>query len=117
MYWQAVWSNGNLYCWYVLAKGCIINSDTIGRAIGSILLDDSEVGELDIISTASSVLNQSEQLYTTWEKKFREIFCVLQLFRIYFYGRNLIIYTDNKALEFLRPCDFTSNRVTSCVIL
>jgi hypothetical protein len=79
-------------------KGWIINSDAIGCAIGSVLLDDSEDGELDIISTALSVLNQSEQLYTTWEKKFRAIVCALQLFRIYFYGRNLIIYTDNKTL-------------------
>jgi hypothetical protein len=46
-------------------KGLIINWDASGRAIGSVLLQESDDGGLSFVSTASKVLNQTEERYTT----------------------------------------------------
>ena len=46
-------------------KGWIINSDASGHAIGSVLLQERDDGGFNIALTASMVLNQTEQRYTT----------------------------------------------------
>jgi hypothetical protein len=46
-------------------KGWIINADAIGRAIGSVLLQERDYGGFNIVSTASRVLNQTKERYTT----------------------------------------------------
>jgi ribonuclease HI len=79
-------------------NGWIINSDGSGRAIGSVLLQEREDGGFNIVSTASRVLNQTEQRYTTYENELLAIIYALQRFRIYIYGRKVTFYTDNKAL-------------------
>jgi hypothetical protein len=68
-------------------KGWIINSDASGRAVGSVLVQEREDGGFNIVWTASRVLNQTEQRYTTFEKELLAIVYVLQRFRIYIYGR------------------------------
>jgi hypothetical protein len=94
----------------------IINSDASGRAIGSVLLQEREDGGFNIVSTASRVLNQTEQRYTTCEKELLAIICALERFRIYIYGRKLTFYTDNKALSYLHRCVITSNRVAMWMV-
>jgi len=79
-------------------KSWIINSDASGRAIGSVLLQERDDGGFNIVSTASRVLNQTEQRYTTCEKELLAIVYALQRSRIYIYGRKVTLFTDNKAL-------------------
>jgi hypothetical protein len=86
-------------------KGWIINADASGRAIGSVLLQERDDGEFNIVSTASRALNQTEQRYRTCEKELLAVVYALQRFRIYIYGRKVTLFTDNKALSF-----FTSLR-------
>jgi hypothetical protein len=97
-------------------KGWIINSDASGRAIGAVLLQDKDDGGFNIVSTASRVLNQIEQRYTTCEKELLAIVYALQRFRIYIYGRKVTLFTDNKALSFLHRCVITSNRVARWMV-
>ena len=92
-------------------KGWIINSDATDRAIGSVLLQERDDGGFNIVSTASRVLNQTEQRYTTCKKELLAIVYSLQRFRIYIYGRKVTQFTDNKALSFLHRCVITSNRL------
>jgi hypothetical protein len=79
-------------------KGWIVNADASGRGIGSVLLRERNDGVLSTVSTASRVLNRTEQRYTTCEKELLAIVCALQRFRIYIYGRKVTLFTDNKAL-------------------
>jgi hypothetical protein len=76
-------------------KGWIINVDASGRAIGSVLLQERDDGGFNIVSTASRVLNQNKQRYTTCEKELLAIVYALQRFRIYIYGRKVTLFTDN----------------------
>ena len=56
-------------------------------------------------------MNQNEQRYTTWEKELLAIFYVLQRFRIYIYGRKIVLFTDNTTLLFLHLRVITSSKV------
>jgi hypothetical protein len=58
-------------------------------------------GGFNIVSTASRVLNQTEQRYTTCEKELLAIIYALQRFRMYIYGRKITLFTENKAHTFL----------------
>ena len=73
-------------------------------------------GGFNIVSTASRVLNQTEQRYTTCEKELLAVVCALQRFRIYIYERKVTLFTDNKALLFLHRCVITSNRVARWMV-
>ena len=48
-------------------KSWIINADASGKAVESVLLQQNENGDFNIISTASGVLKPAEQRYTTCE--------------------------------------------------
>ena len=50
-------------------KEWVINTDASGKAIGSVLMQQNEQGNFNIISTASRVLKPAEQRYTTCEKE------------------------------------------------
>ena len=81
-------------------KGFIINADASGRAICSVLLQERDDGGFSIVSTASKVLNQNEQRYTTCEKELLAIVYALQRFRIYTYGRKVTLFTDDSTFHF-----------------
>jgi len=70
-------------------KDWIINTDASGKAIGSVLTQQDENGDFNIISTASRVLRPAEQRYTTCEKELLAIIYALQRFRVYIYGLKL----------------------------
>ena len=67
---------------------------------------------------------QTEQRYTTYERerereRERELLAivyVLQLFRIYIYGRKVTLFTDNKVLSLIHRCVITSNRVARWMV-
>jgi ribonuclease HI len=85
-------------------KSWVINTDASGKAIGSVLMQQDENEELNIISTASRVLKPAEQQYTTCEKELLAIIYALQCFKVYIYGRKFILFTDNQAVTFLQKC-------------
>jgi hypothetical protein len=94
----------------------IINTDASARAIGAVLSQQNSEGITNIVSTASRVLTQTEQRYTTCEQELLGIVYALEKFRIYIYGHKVILYTDNKALTFLNRCAITSNRVARWIV-
>ena len=97
-------------------KGYIINTDTIGKAIGGVLLQKSDDEHYNIVSTASRVLSAAEQRYLTGERELLLIVYALDHFKIYIYGHKDTLCTDNKSLTFLNKCVITSNCV-ACWIL
>ena len=97
-------------------KGRIINSDASGRAFGSVLLQEKDSGGFNIASTASSVLNQTEQRYTTCVKELLAFVYALQPFRINIHGCKVTLFKDNKALTFLHHWVITSNTVARWMV-
>lgn len=63
------------------------------------------------MSTASRVLNPTEQRYSVAEQELLAIVYALDKFGIYVFGHTIHLNTDNKALSFLNKCALTSNRI------
>jgi hypothetical protein len=98
------------------SRDYIINSDASKIAIAAVLMQKDHAGNTNIVSTASRVLTQTEQRYTTCELELLATVFALQRFRRYIYGHKVILNTDNKALTFLQKCVVTSNRVARWVM-
>jgi hypothetical protein len=92
-----------------------INSDASGRAIGAVLMQTYGEGET-IVSTATRVLNPTEQRYSDAEEELLAIVFVLQKLRIYVFGREIELYTDNKVLSFINSCALTSSRISRWIL-
>jgi transposase InsO family protein len=93
-----------------------IHTDASKVGVSAILSQKGDPGETLIISTASRVLTSVEQKYSICELGLLAIVYALRKFRIYVIGHPVTVYTDNKALSFLKKCSLTSNRVTRWVL-
>jgi hypothetical protein len=62
------------------------------------------------------VLSPTEQRYSTCEQELLAIVYALQKFRLYVYGRQIKVFTDNKSLYFLKRCVLTSDRIARWVM-
>jgi hypothetical protein len=89
-----------------------IFTDASKFGISSILSQTDDTGETHVVSTASRVLTLAEQRYSTCEQELLAIVYALQKFRIYVFGHKVTIYSDNKALTFLKRCALSSGRIT-----
>ena len=68
------------------------------------------------VNCFQSILTPTQQRFTTCEQELLGIIFALVKFRIYVYGRKIILYTDNKPLAFLNRCAITSNRVARWMV-
>jgi hypothetical protein len=73
-------------------------------------------GETHLVSTASRVLSQTERLYSVAEQELLAIVYAIEKFRIFIYGIEVHLHTDNKALTFLSRCAMTSSRIAKWVM-
>jgi hypothetical protein len=79
-------------------------------------MQTDRAGKTHVVSTASRVLTQTERRYTAAEKELLAIVFSLEKFKLYVFGHEIQLNTDNKALSFLNKCALTSNRVTRWVM-
>jgi hypothetical protein len=93
-----------------------VYTDASKYGISAVLLQKDESGGTSIVSTASRVLTATEQKYSTCEQELLAIVYALQKFRTYVFGHQTTIFSDNKALSFLKKCNLTSNRVTRWIL-
>jgi transposase InsO family protein len=89
---------------------------TSKRAIGGVLIQEHENGEKLLVSTASRVIKEVQQRYSVAEQELLAIIYALTKFRLYIYGSEVTLYTDNRALSFLDRCTLTSSRITRWVM-
>jgi hypothetical protein len=94
----------------------VVNTDSSAKPTGTILSQQDQEGNTNIVSTASRALTPTEQRYTTCEQELPAIVLALEKFRIYTCGHKVILNTDNKSLTFLNQCAITSNRVARWMI-
>jgi hypothetical protein len=93
-----------------------IYTDASKLGISAILTQNGNESEILIVSTALRVLSPTEQRHTRCEQELLAVVYAFQKFRIYVTGHPVIVYTDNKALSFLKKCQLTSSPVTRCVM-
>jgi hypothetical protein len=94
----------------------IIHTDASSKAIGAVLMQKDLEGNINIVSTASRVMNSAERRYTTCEQELLAVVYALEKFRVHVYGNRILVNTDNRALIFLRMCATTSNRVARWLV-
>jgi hypothetical protein len=80
-----------------------------------------DAGETLLVSTASRASTKVEKNYTMCEQELLAVVYALQKFRIYVTGHPIRVYSDDKALSFLKkmqpnpwkdnPMDFTATGV------
>jgi hypothetical protein len=93
-----------------------IYTDASKLGISAVLTQEGNSGEKLVVSTASRILTPIERRYSTCEQELLAVVYALQKFRIYVIGHPVTVYSDNKALSFLRRCNLTSGRVTRWIM-
>ena len=80
----------------------VLYTDASNVGIGAILAQRGPSGDERVISFASKGFSSAEKNWTTTEKEAFAIVWALQYFHAYVYGVKVIIYSDHKALNWLR---------------
>ena len=77
-------------------------TDASDGGIGAVLCQKVDDGDEKVISFASKAFSGAEKNWTTTEKEAYAVVWALQYFHPCVYGRKVTIYTDHKALKWLR---------------
>jgi hypothetical protein len=105
---QLIHPDGDLpYCIY---------TDACSYGISAILMQQHSNGEKCIVSTASRVLTAAESKFSVCEQELLAVVYALQKFRLYIFGQHVTVYSDNKALSFMKKCNLVSNRITRWIM-
>ena len=68
----------------------VIHTDASSKAIGAVLLQKDSEGNVNIVSTASWVMNSAERRYTTCEQELLAVAYALEKFRVHVYGNKVL---------------------------
>ena len=80
----------------------MLYTDASDVGVGAILTQKLANGEEKVISYASKAFSRAEKNWTTTEKEAYAIVWSLEYFHAYVHGRPVTVYTDHKALQWLR---------------
>lgn len=94
-----------------LHKEFRLDTDSSYYAIGAVLYQEMEKGDIGVVAFLSRSLHGPELNYTTTEKELLAIVYALQRSRIYLLGNKITVRTDHKALTFLKHCRFMNDRM------
>ncbi len=75
-------------------------TDASDRAIGGALHQSHGDSSFQPLAFFSRKLSEAERRYSTYDRELLAIFASVRYFRTYLEGRNFIIYTDHKPLQF-----------------
>ena len=82
-------------------KTFMLDTDASDSAIGAVLSQQHADGEL-VISFASRALTKAERKYSMTRKELLALVYFVQYFRHYLCGRQFVVRTDHRALQWLR---------------
>ena len=83
-------------------KDYVLYTDASDVGIGAVLTQEDENGTERVISFASKAFSGSEKNWTTTEKEAFAVVWALQYFHPYVYGRHVTVFTDHRALQWLK---------------
>ena len=86
----------------------VLYTDASDVGVGSILAQKDDLGVERTVAFASRAFSGSEKNWSTTEKEAFAVIWGLEHFNAYVYGHKVIVYTDHRALQWLRdiknPC-------------
>ena len=84
--------------------------------VGAVLAQEDGEGEERVISYALKAFSGSEKNWTTTEKEAYAVVWELQYFHPYMYGRKVVIYTDHKALKWLKNVKHPNGKLARWIL-
>lgn len=93
---------------------CIVHVHCIG--IRAVLTQLDEQGTERVISYASKAFSASERNWTTTEKEAFAVVWGLQYFHPYVYGRQVKVFTDHKALQWLKEMKHPNGKLARWIM-
>ncbi|CAB3986622.1 Transposon Ty3-G Gag-Pol poly [Paramuricea clavata] len=94
----------------------ILYTDASDVGIGAVLTQKDENEEEKVVSFASKAFSGAEKNWTTTEKEAFAVVWALQYFHPYVYGRKVTIYTDHKALKWLRDIKHPNGKLARWIL-
>ena len=94
----------------------ILYTDASDVGVGVVLAQEDGEGEERVISYASKAFSGSEKNWTTTEKEAYAVVWALQYFHPYVYGRKVVIYTDHKALKWLKNVKHPNGKLARWIL-
>ena len=85
-----------------LDKEFILITDASSIAIGAVLAQYNNMGELKMISAFSKKLDKAQTNYSVTDKELLGLVKSIEHFRHYLLGREFQLWTDHKALEYMK---------------
>ena len=90
----------------------ILQTDASDRAVGAVLSQVNEIGEEHPVGYFSRKLLPREERYSTIEKECLAIKRGVEAFSVYLVGRDFVIQTDHRALQWLNSLKDSNSRLT-----
>ena len=94
----------------------IIYTDASNVGVGAVLAQSSEEGDEKVISFASKAFSSAEKNWTATEKEAFAVVWALQYFHPYVYGVKIKVFTDHKALEWLRKIKHPNGKLARWIL-
>jgi transposase InsO family protein len=98
-------------------KNYILHTDASDHAMGAILQQADENGDMHPIAYASKTFNDAQTRYDTTEREALAITWALQHFNTYCEGHRYTLLTDHKALSYIRRNTKNDKRITRWQLL
>ena len=98
-------------------KSYVLHTDASDVAMGAILMQTDDEGNLHPIAYASKSFNTAQMNYDTTEREALAIVWALEHFNTYCEGHRYTLLTDHQALSFIRTNKDTSKRITRWNVL
>ena len=90
----------------------ILQTDMSDRAVGAVLSQVNEIGEEHPVGYFSRKLLPREERFSTIEKECLAIKRGVEAFTVYLVGRDFVIQTDHRALQWLNSLKDSNSRLT-----
>ncbi|XP_062714830.1 uncharacterized protein LOC134291298 [Aedes albopictus] len=100
----------------LMDKEFCVQTDSSYQGLGAMLFQWDNQNERMVISYASRLLQAAENNYTATELEALAVVWSLNKWRQYLLGSHFTVYTDHKALVFLKRCQLLNGRLTRWIL-